>query len=260
MKFDELDAKMRVYESYTDMEIPAGNYLVARIDGRSFTKLTKEKHEFEAPFDVKFRDMMVTTAKHLMTCGFRVHYIYTESDEMSLLFHIDETSFGRKLRKYISVLAGEASSIFTLQIQDVAAFDCRISILPNENLVVDYFRWRNEDANRNALNGYCYWVMRKEGYSATEATNYFSGKSVAEKNEYLYQKGINYNDIEAWKKRGIGLYWADAEKTGQNPRTGETISYVRRELNIDYDLPMREHYDEFIWQRLKEMQANTKEK
>ena len=38
---------------------------------------------------------------------------YTQSDEISLMFHRDETLFDRKLRKYNSVLAGEASVSFS---------------------------------------------------------------------------------------------------------------------------------------------------
>ncbi|MGL5435690.1 MAG: tRNA(His) guanylyltransferase Thg1 family protein [Lachnospiraceae bacterium] len=253
MKFDELDQKMRVYETYTDLSIPEGNFMIARIDGRNFSRLTKETHKFEAPFDIKFRDMMIETTKHLMNCGFRVHYAYTESDEISLLFHIDEGSFGRKMRKYISILAGEASSTFSLLLKDAACFDCRISVLPSEKLVVDYFRWRNEDANRNALNGYCYWTMRKEGATATEATRYFSGKSVAEKNEYLFQKGINYNDVASWQKRGVGLSWKNVEKIGVNPKNQEEVICTRKELCVVSELPKKEQYEDYIWQRLREM-------
>lgn len=129
--------------------------MVARIDGRNFTRLTKETHEFNAPFDERFRDIMVGTTHHLMDCGFRVVYGYTQSDEISLLFHMRETLFGRKLRKYSPVLAGEASAAFTLQLGAMGVFDCRISQLPTLPLVIDDFRWRNEDAHRNALNGHC---------------------------------------------------------------------------------------------------------
>ena len=51
MTFNDLDAKMRVYEQSLDQIIPPENYLLARIDGRSFTRLTKEICQFEAPFD-----------------------------------------------------------------------------------------------------------------------------------------------------------------------------------------------------------------
>jgi hypothetical protein len=126
--------------------------MVARLDGRSFTRLTKEIHQFEAPFDARFRDMMLATAEHLMAgCGFNFVYGYTQSDEISLLFALDENAFQRKLRKLHSVLSGEASAKFSLLLGAVAVFDCRISQLPTVELVIDYFRWRNEDAHRNAL-------------------------------------------------------------------------------------------------------------
>ncbi len=59
MTFKELDAKMRIYEQSLDQIIPPGNYLLARIDGRSFTRLTKEICKFEKPFDDRFSQMMV---------------------------------------------------------------------------------------------------------------------------------------------------------------------------------------------------------
>ncbi len=86
MKFDDLDKKMRVFETSADLCVLPGMFMVARLDGRSFTRLTKEVCQFEAPFDERFRDLMVATAESLMTCGFRVLYAYTESDEISLFF------------------------------------------------------------------------------------------------------------------------------------------------------------------------------
>jgi len=89
MKFDDLDEKLRVFETLNDQFMLPGIWIVARIDSRSFTRLTKEVHEFEAPYDERFRDHMVATVQHLMNCGFRVLYGYTQSDEISLLIHKD---------------------------------------------------------------------------------------------------------------------------------------------------------------------------
>ena len=61
MKFDELDLKMRVFETAHDLCVLPKIFMVARIDGRSFTRLTKEVHKFESPFDERFRDMMAAT-------------------------------------------------------------------------------------------------------------------------------------------------------------------------------------------------------
>jgi tRNA(His) guanylyltransferase len=198
MKFDELDDRMRVFETAHDYCSVPGIFIVARLDGRGFTKLTKERHAFEAPFDVRFRDMMAQTVEHLMSCGFRTVYGYTQSDEISLLFHRDDTSFSRKTRKLNSVLAGEASARFSLLLSDVGCFDCRICELPNDALVVDYFRWRNEDAARNALNAHCYRLLRRQGRSEADATDHLLGLSTSARNELLFQNGINFNDLPAW--------------------------------------------------------------
>ena len=246
MKFDELDKKMRVFETAHDLNVLPEMYMVARLDGRSFTRLTKEVHKFEAPFDKKLREIMVETVKHLMDCGFNVFYGYTQSDEISLLFDLQNSTFGRKVRKYNSILAGEASAKFTSLLGDIACFDCRISQLPNKSLVCDYFRWRNEDAHRNSLNAHCYWTLREQGKSVKEATKFMEGKSVPEKNELLFQNGINFNDLPLWQKRGVGLYWETYEKDALNKLTGEKVKAVRNRIKVNYDLPMRDEYSQFI--------------
>ncbi len=248
MKFDTLDRQMRVFEEAHDHSVLPGIYLVARLDGRTFTRLTKEIHGFDAPFDPRFRDLMVCTTQYLMEAGFRVVYGYTQSDEISLLFHREETAFGRKLRKLNSILAGEASARFSTLIGDVASFDCRISQLPRAQFVIDYFRWRAEDAHRNALHGHCYWALRREGMDVRAATQALEGLTVADKNELLFARGINYNDLPAWHKRGVGLYWETYQKQGVNPLTGASVLAERRRIAVEQELPIKEAYDRFLAQ------------
>jgi tRNA(His) 5'-end guanylyltransferase len=253
MKFDELDKKLRVYESLNDRFMLPGVNMVARLDGRSFTRLTKEVHQFESPFDIRFRDYMVQTVQHLMDCGFRVVFGYTQSDEISLLFHQDENGFSRKLRKLNSVLAGEASAKFSTLLGDVGVIDSRISELPGNKLVVDYFRWRNEDASRNALNAHCYWALRKNGHTVQKATAELSGLSAAEKNELLYRVAkINFNDLPLWQKRGTGVCWESYEKEATNPKTREKVKATRNRLKVDYELPMKDKFTEYVFSLLNE--------
>ena len=252
MKFDDLDTKMRCYEQSIDQYVLSDMYLVARLDGRSFSRLTKEICDFEAPFDVRFRDMMVNTVKALMDCGFRVVYGFTESDEISLLFRTDEDTFGRKVRKFNSILAGTASAAFSLQLGQVAALDCRLVPLPNLERVQDYFLWRQEDAHRNALNAHCYWMLRKEGMSVKDATELLEGKTVAFKNELLFSRGINFDKLPSWQKRGIGVFWDDVEKVGYNPITNQEVKATRRVLSVNYDLPLGEDYAKYVISFLKQ--------
>ena len=246
MKFDELDQQMRVFETAHDHCVLPGIHIVARLDGRGFTRLTKELMEFEAPFDIRFRDSMVETVKHLADCGFRIIYGYTQSDEISLLFHPDDGGFGRKERKLNSILAGEASAKLTQELGCFAVMDCRICQLPRAKDVCDYFRWRNEDAHRNALNAHCYWRLRQENLGVAEATKQVEGKSIAEKNELLFQRGINFNDLPAWQKRGTGVFWEDHEKEGFDPVKQEKTIAARRRLKVEFELPIRDAYSDFV--------------
>lgn len=251
MKFDEMDVRMRVYETATDRCVPPGFHRVIRLDGRNFTRLTKEVWNLKAPFDERFRDTMLETTRHLMDCGFAVLYGYTQSDEISLLLHPDDDTFGRKTRKLLSVLAGEASAKFSLLMGSLASFDARLAELPSDMLVIDYFRWRSEDAHRNALNAHCYWLLRNQGQTAQESAQSLRGLSVAEKNELLFQRGTNFNDLPAWQKRGGAMWWERYQKPSMNPMTGVQVFAERRRLKQDLELPAGEQCAEFIGELLR---------
>jgi tRNA(His) 5'-end guanylyltransferase len=246
MRFDDLDTKMRRYETAHDRAVPAGVHIVARIDGRSFTRLTKETHAFEVPFDARVRDLMVATTAHLMECGLRAIYGYTQSDEISVLFHRDETSFGRKTRKLATILAGEASAAFALGLGAHAAFDARVCELPDVEAVRDYFRWRAEDARRNALSAHCYWALRKDGASVAEATARFSGASIDEKRAFLAGRGVDFDALPAWQRRGTGLVWASYEREAVDPRSGQPVVTTRRQVRVDGELPEGDAYGAWI--------------
>lgn len=246
MDFDTFDKHMRRFELSLDRTIADGLYIVARLDGHGFTRLTRKEWNLERPFDIRFRDAMIETTKHLMNCGFRMVYGYTQSDEISVLFHLYDTTFGRKERKLISLLAAEASAAFSLTIGSAAAFDNRLVPLPSANDVVDYFRWRQEDAHRNALNSHCYWALRAEGLSAVAAQQHLSGIPTSEKEEILYERGIDYNTLPLWQKRGTGMYYRDEHRQGLNPMTHETTTYLRRTLHVDMELPTGQQYSRFI--------------
>ena len=246
MDFEILDKQMRRFEQSLDRTMLEGIYVVARLDGHGFTRLIKKEWNLEKPFDIRFRDAMIETTKHLMDCGFRIIYGYTQSDEISLLFHPDDDTFGKKERKLLSILAAEASVAFSMHMGRPAVFDCRLVPLPTKERVVDYFRWQREDAHRNSLNSHCYWALRKDGFSASAAQKQMSGISNSEKNELLFERGINYNDLPLWQKRGVGVYFRDEERKGFNPKTKEETVCVRRVLHLEEELPIGEEYSRMI--------------
>jgi tRNA(His) 5'-end guanylyltransferase len=121
--------------------------------------------------------------------------------------------------------------------------------------VVDYFRWRAEDAHRSALNAHCYWLLRQQGRSARAADTQLAGLSGAAKNELLFQHGINVNELPAWHKRGLGLVWEDNEKQAVNPKTGTAVTARHRRLAVIEELPAREAYVTWLEQLINAIET-----
>jgi len=234
---------MRSLEYFHSLRLLPGAWVVIRVDGRSFSRFTQS--HFDKPFDLKFHKLMSQTAKALLE---ELHgiYAYSESDEISVLFSPNWDLFDRSLEKIVSISASIASSTFTHTLGKVVHFDSRAWLGANKSQVVDYFRWRQADATRCALNGWCYWKLRKAGKNTREATAMLDGKSVAYKNELLFQYGINFNELPTWQRRGVGLYWEEYNKPGYNPLTQEEVVVTRRRVKVDEELPMKEAYGDFI--------------
>ena len=256
MKLRELDAKMRAFETGNDSAIPLGQYVIARLDGRGFGRLTRDVLKFDGPADPRLRDHMTATTQELMHGGFQVLYAYTQGDEISLLFHRDDTSFGRRRRKYNSVLAGIASAAFSLRVSALACFDCRISELPDEGLVIEYFRWRARDGERNALNSYCTWAMENAGASRQESSTRLHGLNAKAKKKLLAcEHGIDFETLPSWQKRGLGLYWVPYEKQFVDPQTGAEKSFSRQRIHIDPEQPSQPDYGRFLGDLMRAAQS-----
>lgn len=189
---------------------------------------------------------MVEVLKHLMDCGFRIIYGYTQSDEISLLFHREDSTFARKERKLVSILAAEASVAFSFFANRRAVFDCRLSSLPDEEAVVDYFRWRQGDARRNSLSAHCYWLLRGRGIAADDAQQRIAGLSMNDRRELLAGAGVDYAALPAWQRNGVGAYFKEQEKMGYNPVAEEWVRCKRRALFLEENLPVADCYSFFI--------------
>jgi tRNA(His) 5'-end guanylyltransferase len=173
-------------------------------------------------------------------------YAYTESDEISVLFPRSWTLFDRELEKTVSISASIASAALSLAFGTPVDFDSRAILAAEDDQVVDYFRWRQADAARCALNGWCYWTLRKAGQSVAQATAALAGKGVADKNELLFQQGVNFNGLPQWQRRGTGLYWECYEREGYNPKLDQKVVATRRRIKVNQELPMGEEYAAFV--------------
>lgn len=253
---DEFERRMRAMECYHDLRVPPGAWLILRLDGRGFSRFTENR--FEKPFDTRFHELMVKTTRTLLT-ELQGVYGYTESDEISILLSPAWDFFDRELEKVLSISASIASTTFSLACGEAALFDSRACVTGERESVIDYFQWRQADATRCALNGWCYWTLRNSGASVSKATSELHGQSIAFKNELLFQRGINFNNVPMWQRRGTGLYWESYDKQGYNPKAKKTVIVQRRRIKVDHDLLMKAEYSKFIRGLIREAEKKQEQ-
>lgn len=249
MNPDELDKRMRSLEYFRSLRLLPGAWAVIRVDGRGFGRFTGDR--FDRPCDPRFRDLMVTSARALLL-ELQGVYAYTMSDEISLLLPPQWDLFDRRWEKAVSVSAGIASAVFTRAAGEPVHFDSRVWLGTEVPQVLDYFAWRQGEAARNALHGWCYWTLRKEDKSVQETTTLLKGKSAAFQNELLFTHGINFNALPLWQRRGVGLSWETFAKPGYNPKERTPTLAARRRIRVDQELPMKEEYSRFLRRIIEE--------
>jgi len=90
--------------------------------------------------------------------------------------------FNRELPKYLPE-----------KVDKMPRFDCRVYNVPTLDEAVNSFLWREQDATKNSIS-----MAAQSVFSHRELMN----KNGSDKQEMLFQKGINWNDYPAFFKRG----------------------------------------------------------
>lgn len=247
----DLEDGMRELEFFHSLKVPKDVWKIIRLDGRTFSKLTLG---YKKPFDLTFRDRMLSTTKYLVEQNSAL-YAHTHSDEISLLFPPNWTLFDNEVEKLVSSTASDATAEFNFGVTDrklIGKFDSRIWFSPLASKVVDYFSWRQADCTRCAINGTVYWHMRNElGWSKGKATGEMERKNFSWKNEYLFSNGLNFNNYPRWQKRGVGFYWETYTKEAYNPVKKVKVMAERRRVAQDLCLPDGDEYRWYIEEIIK---------
>lgn len=215
-EYDALGQRMKRYEEVANGQLLIPELpLYARIDGRHFSKLTKNLgYPFkDLPAEKRsyvFMQLMRMTAYGLMK-EFKCDIAETHSDEISLGWRSIKTApFDGKYFKLVSNIASytstvfirslfgffddgknlelnkEQNDVFALQ-KEYPSFDCRIVQLPDLMELVNCFVWRQNDCIRGAINQYAQrWFTHKE----------LLGKSQDERIEMLSNAGHYLMDID----------------------------------------------------------------
>ncbi|MCI5850378.1 MAG: hypothetical protein MR009_02320 [Sutterellaceae bacterium] len=245
-RFSELSREMKAVEKSFEAVIPKDALIVVRLDGRAFTTLTRKTLGFTEPFDERFHKWMIETADALLGCGIPIPFVYTQSDEISLVVSDNGVPFGRRECKLLTILSGVASSAFSLASGVPAAFDARLIGLRSDKAVGRYFTWRLVDSERNCLNGYAYWTMRNSGLGGAEIAERLKGMPSREKYALLDGAGIDLRTAPLWQKRGSAGFFVERMAEGVDGLTGEPTRTLRRSRVFDEELPAVAEFGDYV--------------
>ena len=230
LMIDLFGDRMKGYERVeTSRKFDQFKPVYARIDGRSFSRFTKD---MKRPWDDRMIKIMQDVTSYLVE---ETHAIvgYTQSDEISLLWLVQNQEsqmfFNAKVQKLCSVLAGMASSKFTLGVYEefgiekaskVPHFDARVFQLPSEVEATNAILWRYLDAMKNSVSMYA-----RHFYSS----KMLQGKDQRKMIEMISQKSdVKYHDLS------------------EVCRTGSFVRRRTREVFLDpndFDDRVKQHID-----------------
>jgi tRNA(His) guanylyltransferase len=190
---DELGDRMKGYESaMAGARCMPMLPVLARIDGRAFSSFTRGMNR---PFDERMSYVMIDTARRLVDeTGALIGY--TQSDEITLAWFAATSKsqiwFDGRIAKMTSQLAALATLYFYESVLESLpeyakrqpTFDARVWQVPNLSEAANVFLWREWDATKNSIS-----MAAGELYSHRA----LMGKSGKEKQEMLFQKGINWS-------------------------------------------------------------------
>lgn len=227
---------MKDYEVYSSLKVPKNSKIVIRLDGRSFHKLAEDLNLIK-PYDKNFYNVIAHVCEDLFK-EFSPIFVYTFSDEISLL--LDKIPFDGRIEKINSVIASFAASSFVIHydtsFMKPPAFDSRIIPISDDD-VLAYFKWRQDESWRNCVNSHGIYYLKSK-YSNSQANDKIKGMKLNDVHELLFQNGINLNDVETYKKRGIGIYRKNKKVVGFNKKDNKNQTSYRSYVYTDWDLPI----------------------
>jgi len=233
---DSLGDRMKRFENTRRDVLMPRMPTIIRIDGKAFHTYTKQMN-FTFPFDDYLHAFMGYTALSLFENVQNARLCYFQSDEISILLndwgtYETEQWFGGNIQKITSVSASEATAAFIKAIMihqcssrrdelltmPLPKFDSRVWQIPKEE-VSNYFLWRQQDATRNSLQ-----MLGRAHFSHKQMHK----KNTSDIHDMLHEIGINWNDLETWKRRGACI--KGGEYDGDIPIFSANRSYIEELL------------------------------
>lgn len=279
---DDLGVRMKTfYEQIPKTKLMRRCPVAIRIDGKAFHTFTRG---FQKPFDEVLIKSMQETMKYLCENIQGCVLGYTQSDEITLILvdykkFTSSAWFDYEVQKICSIAASMATmafnnifskyvrgfdlalayndngidieenrklwEIYNKAVNKGAMFDARCFNIPKEE-VTNLVYWRQLDASRNSIQ-----MVGQANFSHKELQN----KSCNDIQDMLMtQKGINWNDLPTYQKRGsccVKMYQT-ANGVFESHAEDKLVENGRTHWSIDRNIPIfkgedREYIDRLVF-------------
>lgn len=219
-----LAERMKGYEDdrALDQNLPA----VCRIDGHRFSKWTRK---FEKPFDAKLHDVFVLTAIDLLGKFHEATAVYTQSDELTIIFPYGVSTFNGRTQKLSSIAASFAGVRFNHHVSKVcgpehsgsAHFDARFFNVPTKEELLNNVLWRAKiDCACNAKGAFA-----RSFNSACDLHGMTADEQIA---KVRVDHGVCYDTVvPTWARFGTTVRRERHRIVGMNPQTGLEAPAIR---------------------------------
>jgi len=190
--------KIKHYEEIYDYEITPGLPIIARANGRHFSKITRN---IVKPYSPELGNILQNTMLYSAMEIEGAVFGYQYNDEVSFLLH-SEDAYNNKIQKIISVVAGLTSLNFIKNLfasddpPDLigeALFDCTVFPLPSLEEASNYFILKQKECRSVAIANAAESELTKI-HGNKQAEGILFKKKTTEKLEILEECGIIFNE------------------------------------------------------------------
>jgi tRNA(His) 5'-end guanylyltransferase len=235
-----LRERIKSYAEISDQKLLPKLPIIISINGRQFRKITSL---LEKPFDVRFFELMASSAIKLMNEVDGSTFAFVFNDEITLISRNDQTLdtepyYDGKTQK----IASATAAIATLEFNALAKeknieffgdpiFTSQAFVVPHIGEAINLLVSKQQQAFYTAVYQMCFHLMTKQ-YDADRVRDILNNKTIEEKIDILKEDfGRNINDEPPAVRSGVGIY------RGNKVFVIDGVEKMKRKIIINTELP-----------------------
>lgn len=218
MTHNSLGSRQKSYEKPSDYTLMARLPLIIRLNGKNFTKLTKNLNK---PYDSDFAKIMANALLYTITDIQGAIFGFTGFDEVTIVLRNDQSLdtepwLNNRIQKISSIVASSFTIAFykhcliaekEAELEGDPIFDARIFSVPSLSEVANNLIWRQNEIYKKAIVSTSHFELAKK-LGNKRSYPLLEGKSLEERKDLLLKFcGINFEDFyPASFYHGVAVY------------------------------------------------------